>query len=62
MNSEYKYLEKQLDSLEAATRPNKDEIDRLNELKKIISGEEKEIDRLIQGSKQLKEQVGMKVG
>lgn len=62
LNSEYKYLEKQLDSLEAATRPNKDEIDRLNELKKIISGEEKEIDRLIQGSKQLKEQVGMKVG
>ncbi|XVF58273.1 hypothetical protein PTKIN_Ptkin07bG0051800 [Pterospermum kingtungense] len=56
LNSEYKYLEKQLDSLEAATRPNKDETDRLKELKKIISGEEKEIDRLIQGSKQLKEQ------
>ncbi|MBA0739330.1 hypothetical protein Gogos_012614 [Gossypium gossypioides] len=58
LNSEYKYLEKQLDSLEAASRPNKDEIDRLEELKKIISTEEKEIDRLIQGSKKLKEKVG----
>ncbi|TYJ16962.1 hypothetical protein E1A91_A09G017700v1 [Gossypium mustelinum] len=55
LNSEYKYLEKQLDSLEAASRPKKDEIDRLEELKKIISTEEKEIDRLIQGSKKLKE-------
>ncbi|KAE8718250.1 Structural maintenance of chromosomes protein 4 [Hibiscus syriacus] len=54
-NSEYKYLEKQLDSLEAASRPKQDEIDRLEELKKIISTEEKEIDRLIQGSKKLKE-------
>lgn len=58
LNSEYKYLEKQLDSLEAASRPKKDEIDRLEELKKIISTEEKEIDRLIQGSKKLKEKVG----
>ncbi|XVF14265.1 hypothetical protein REPUB_Repub09cG0043700 [Reevesia pubescens] len=56
LNSEYKYLEKQLDSLEAASRPKQDEIDRLEELKKIISTEEKEIDRLILGSKQLKEQ------
>ncbi|KAE8659507.1 Structural maintenance of chromosomes protein 4 [Hibiscus syriacus] len=54
-NSEYKYLEKQLDSLEAASRPKQDEIERLEELKKIISTEEKEIDRLIQGSKKLKE-------
>lgn len=62
LNTEYKYLEKQLDSLEAASRPKKDEVHRLKELKKIISTEEKEIDRLIEGSKQLKEQVGMKVG
>ncbi|GMI99235.1 ARABIDOPSIS THALIANA STRUCTURAL MAINTENANCE OF CHROMOSOME 4 [Hibiscus trionum] len=55
LNSEYKYLEKQLDSLEAASRPKQDEINRLEELKKIISTEEKEIDRLIQGSKKLKE-------
>ena len=61
LNSEYKYLEKQLDSLEAASRPKHDEIDRLEEIKKIISTEEKEIDRLIQGSKQLKEQVGRNV-
>ncbi|KAL4353129.1 hypothetical protein GQ457_06G042040 [Hibiscus cannabinus] len=55
LKSEYKYLEKQLDSLEAASRPKQDEISRLEELKKIISTEEKEIDRIIQGSKKLKE-------
>ncbi|KAK8710156.1 hypothetical protein V6N13_145495 [Hibiscus sabdariffa] len=55
LKSEYKYLEKQLDSLEAASRPKQDEINRLEELKKIISTEEKEIDRIIQGSKKLKE-------
>lgn len=62
MNSEYNYLEKQLHSLKAASRPKQDEIDRLEELKEIISAEEKEIARLIQGSKQLKEQVGMNFG
>ncbi|KAJ8749963.1 hypothetical protein K2173_013878 [Erythroxylum novogranatense] len=55
MNSEHSYLEKQLGSLEAASRPKKDELDRLEELKKIICTEEKEIDRLIQGSARLKE-------
>ncbi|KAK3188084.1 hypothetical protein Dsin_027645 [Dipteronia sinensis] len=54
LNSEHGYLEKQLDSLEAASQPKRDEIDRLEELKKIISAEEKEIEQLIQGSKQLK--------
>ncbi|KAK0583746.1 hypothetical protein LWI29_002474 [Acer saccharum] len=54
LNSEHGYLEKQLDSLEAASQPKRDEIDRLEELKKIISTEEKEIEQLIQGSKQLK--------
>lgn len=62
LNSEYKYLEKQLDSLEAASRPKQDEVHRLEQLKETISAEEKEIDRLIKGSKQLKEQVGMKIG
>ncbi|XP_017975842.1 PREDICTED: structural maintenance of chromosomes protein 4 isoform X1 [Theobroma cacao] len=56
LNSEYKYLEKQLDSLEAASRPKQDEVHRLEQLKETISAEEKEIDRLIKGSKQLKEQ------
>lgn len=37
--------------------PRKDEVDRLKELKKIISAEEKELDHLTQGSKQLKEKV-----
>ncbi|XP_065635653.1 structural maintenance of chromosomes protein 4 [Quercus suber] len=55
LNSQHSYIEKQLDSLEAASQPRKDELDRLEELKKIISTEEKEIDKLIQGSKELKE-------
>lgn len=54
LNSQHSYLEKQLDSLEAASQPKRDELDRLEELKNIISAEEKEIDKLMQGSKQLK--------
>lgn len=57
LNSEHGYLEKQLGSLEAASRPRKDELDRLDELKKTISTEEKEIERLIQGSKKLRDKV-----
>lgn len=45
--------------MEAASKPKKDETDRLEELKNIISAEEAEIDKLIQGSKKLKEKVGM---
>ncbi|KAI3452303.1 hypothetical protein Pfo_008968 [Paulownia fortunei] len=48
-------LEKQLDSLKAASEPIKDEMDRLKELGNIISAEEKEINRLMHSSKQLKE-------
>ncbi|KAM7268935.1 hypothetical protein ACFE04_011101 [Oxalis oulophora] len=55
MKSEHDYLEKQLGSLKVASKPCKDELNRLKELKKNISAEEKEIDRLTQGSKQLKE-------
>lgn len=55
LNSEHSYLEKQLDSLEVASQPGKDELDRLEDLKKIISEEETEIDKLIEGSKELKE-------
>lgn len=55
MNSQHHYLEKQLRSLEAASQPGKDELDRLKELKELISNEEKEIDKLIKGSKELKE-------
>lgn len=57
MNSQHSYLEKQIGSLEAASQPKKDELDRLAELKNIISLEEKEMDKLTQGSKQLKEKV-----
>ncbi|KAF5748995.1 structural maintenance of chromosomes protein 4 [Tripterygium wilfordii] len=55
LNSEHGYLEKQLDSLKAASQPKEDELNRLEDLKKIISAEQKEIGRLIQGSKKLKE-------
>ncbi|PIM99573.1 Structural maintenance of chromosome protein [Handroanthus impetiginosus] len=48
-------LEKQLHTLKAASEPMEDEVDRLKELEKIISAEEREINRLMQGSKQLKE-------
>lgn len=58
LNSQHSYIEKQLASLEAASQPKKDELDRLEQLKKIISAEELEITRLIDGSKQLKEEVG----
>lgn len=57
LNSQHSYLEKQIGSLEAASQPKKDELDRLAELKNIISLEEKEMDKLTQGSKQLKEKV-----
>ncbi|CAA3013817.1 structural maintenance of chromosomes 4 [Olea europaea subsp. europaea] len=55
LRSQRSDLEKQLDSLKAASKPKKDEVDRLKELENIISAEEKEIDRLMEGSKQLKE-------
>lgn len=57
LNSQHGYLEKQIGSLEAASRPKKDELDRLDELKKLIAAEEKEIHKLTQGSQQLKEKV-----
>lgn len=57
LNSQHCYLEKQLGSLKAASQPRKDEVDRLEELQKFISVEEKEIDRLTQGSKELKKKV-----
>ncbi|TKY50255.1 Structural maintenance of chromosomes protein 4 [Spatholobus suberectus] len=55
LNSQYNYIEQQLDSLEAASKPQEDELGRLKELKKIVSAEEREINRLTNGSKQLKE-------
>ncbi|KAL3622702.1 Structural maintenance of chromosomes protein 4 [Castilleja foliolosa] len=48
-------LEKQLDSLKAASVPAKEEVNKLKELGNYMSAEEKEIDRLTQCSKQLKE-------
>ncbi|KAI3665873.1 hypothetical protein L6452_44508 [Arctium lappa] len=57
LNSQHEYLAKQLDSLKAAAAPSKAELSRLKELAKIIAEEEKEINRLTEGSKQLKEKV-----
>lgn len=55
LKARHDYLEKQLESLKAASKPGKDELDRLEELRKIISKEEKEINKLTLGSKKLKE-------
>lgn len=57
MNKQHVYLEKQLGSLKKASEPRKDELDRLEELRKIESTEQEEINRLTQGSKQIKEKV-----
>lgn len=57
LKSQHGDLEKQLESLKLASEPKKDEVDRVRQLEKIISAEEKEIDRLTQGSKKLKEKV-----
>lgn len=57
MKTQHVYLEKQHDSLEAASHPKEEELTRLEELKKIISSEEKEIDKLTKGSKKLKDKV-----
>lgn len=61
MHSEYSGLEKELDSLKAASKPGKDELDRLEELRKIIHDEEKEIGRIMSGSEKLKEMVGFQM-
>lgn len=58
LHSVHGKIVEQLDSLKAASKPGKDELDRLEELKKIIHDEEKEIDRIMSGSKKLKEMVG----
>ncbi|KAF8409834.1 hypothetical protein HHK36_002352 [Tetracentron sinense] len=55
LNAQHSYIEKQLDSLKAASQPRKDELDKLKELNEIIFAEEKELERLMKGSKQLKE-------
>ncbi|XP_071704050.1 structural maintenance of chromosomes protein 4-like [Rutidosis leptorrhynchoides] len=57
LNSQREDLAKQLDSLKAAAEPSKAELTRIEELSKIITKEEKEINRLTEGSKQLKEKV-----
>jgi len=61
LNSQHSYIEKQLGSLEVASNPQENELDRLKELKKIISAEEREINRLTDGSKKLKEKVGFEL-
>ncbi|KAI3898016.1 hypothetical protein MKX03_027551 [Papaver bracteatum] len=55
LREQHVYIEKQLDSLKAASQPKQEELDRLEELKSVISAEEKELERLTKGSKKLKE-------
>ncbi|OIT06490.1 PREDICTED: structural maintenance of chromosomes protein 4 [Nicotiana attenuata] len=54
LKSQHNDLKKQLDTLRIASEPSKEEVSRLKELKKIMSAEEKEMDRLTQSSQQLK--------
>lgn len=55
LKTQHDYLKNQLDSLKSAAQPRKEEVNRVNELKKTIAAEEKEIARLVQGSRKLKE-------
>ncbi|XP_058082082.1 structural maintenance of chromosomes protein 4 isoform X2 [Magnolia sinica] len=55
LNTQHDYIEKQLDSLKVASQPRREELDRLEELNRIISFEEKELERLTKGSKKLHE-------
>eukprot|EP01018_Ginkgo_biloba_P007650 Gb_03310 [translate_table: standard] len=55
LNAQHADIEKQLDSLKSASQPSKNELDRLKELDQIIATEEKELARLVKGSKKLKE-------
>ncbi|RHN47847.1 hypothetical protein MtrunA17_Chr7g0257411 [Medicago truncatula] len=57
LNSQHSYIEKQFGSLEVASKPQENELDRLEELKNSIFPEEREINRLADGSKKLKEKV-----
>lgn len=57
LDTQHNYLEKQHDSLEAASQPKQEELNRLEELKNIISAEEEEIGELMKGSKKLKDKV-----
>ena len=47
--------------MKSTTQASKSELDRLKELDQVITNEEKELARLVKGSKKLKEKVG-KVG
>ncbi|KAI6696188.1 hypothetical protein NL676_016307 [Syzygium grande] len=51
LHSQLSGLENRLGSLEAASKPGKDELDRLEELKKITRDEEQEIGRIMSGHK-----------
>lgn len=57
LKSQHAYLEKQLDSLKDASKPSNDELEALKKLTRIISGEENEIARITESSKNLKEKV-----
>lgn len=59
LKSQHEYIEGQLESLEAASLPKKDEVGRLKELGKTISSEEEKISQLMEGSKQLKDKVAV---
>lgn len=57
MNAQHSYIERQLDTLKATSKPPKDELNRLKELESIIQAEEKELEKLSKCSSKLKARV-----
>ncbi|KAI4389054.1 hypothetical protein MLD38_001318 [Melastoma candidum] len=57
LHSQLSYLEKQLPSLKKASRPQQAELGKVEELNELVIAEEKEIETITQGSKQLKDKV-----
>lgn len=57
LNAQHSYIVKQLDSLKTASQPKKDELNRLEELESIIAIEQREIDKIVECSRTLKERV-----
>ncbi|KAJ3680908.1 hypothetical protein LUZ60_015397 [Juncus effusus] len=55
LNEEYNYNAKRIDSLRVASEPKEDELERIEELERIISDEKKEIEKLTKCSSKLKD-------
>ncbi|CAL9187640.1 unnamed protein product [Musa hybrid cultivar] len=59
LNEHHRYVIKQLESLKVASKPKKDELNRLKELADVISAEQSELEKLVQCSSTLKERAAI---